>query len=80
MSVCDVWNGVRSVLPVTSLLLLLFLLVFEVLGASAAVFNYMDTLEKSLLVLAIFQHGHGIRTIGLCFDRSSFNMCDGQEL
>jgi hypothetical protein len=39
VSVCDVWNGVRITLLVTSLLLLSFLLVFEVHGASAVVFN-----------------------------------------
>ncbi len=57
VSVCGVWNGVRSALLVTSLLLLSFLLVFEFPGASAVVFDYGDALEKSFLFLEAQRSG-----------------------
>jgi hypothetical protein len=57
VSVRGVWNGVRSALLVTSLLLLSFLLVFEVPGASAVVFDYGDALEKSFLFLEAQRSG-----------------------
>lgn len=57
VSVRGVWNGVRGALLVTSLLLLSFLLVFEVPGASAVVFDYGDALEKSFLFLEAQRSG-----------------------
>lgn len=57
VSVRGVWNGVKSALLVTSLLLLSFLLVFEVPGASAVVFDYGDALEKSFLFLEAQRSG-----------------------
>jgi hypothetical protein len=56
VSVHGVWNGVKSALLVTSLLLS-FSLVCEVPGASAVVFDYGDALQKSFLFLEAQRSG-----------------------